>query len=229
MKRKHHKWWRWDFRQGEEGWGLLMSFLQPPIPAMSSPFNPSFLAHSTHDWCSGLRGPVLGWLDREHRLVWGERWDVLCSLPLALREKEVEGGGCWLWRCGGGYVMPQAAQPLLLSVTPSTGTLLFLFSSCFSPHTVSLFPSFSFSYSLHAFQSLLSSACRHTLTCCMSPCGNPACHLSIYLKETRFNLLIAEPGIYWCIFIVCWLKQLGNFRHKVVTPIVKWPGAKRQY
>lgn len=51
------------------------------------------------------------------------------------------------------------------------------------------------------FPSLLSSACRHTLTCCMSPCGNPACHLSIYLKETRFYRLIAEPGIYRCIFI----------------------------
>lgn len=176
-------------------------------------------------------------------IAWTSAWLVGPGAQIGLRREmgrivlftagpQGKGGGGWrmlVMEVWGGYVMPQAAQPLLLSVTPSTGTLLFLFSSCFSPHTVSLFPSFSFSYSLHAFQSLLSSACRHTLTCCMSPCGNPACHLSIYLKETRFNLLIAEPGIYWCIFIVCWLKQLGNFRHKVVTPIVKWPGAKRQY
>lgn len=89
---------------------------------------------------------------------------------------------------------------------------LFLVSSdsLHSPTTVTLPPPFSFTRSLHAFLSLLSSACRHTLTCCMSPCGNPACHLSIYLKETRFNLLIAERGIYWCIFIRRWL-SLNNW------------------
>lgn len=139
MKRKHHKWWRWDFRQGEEGWGLLMSFLQPPIPAMSSPFNPSFLAHSTHDWCSGLRGPVLGWLDREHRLVWGERWDVLCSLPLALREKEVEGGGCWLWRCVGGVCYASGSTaPAVVCHTEHRDSSLSLFQLFLTTHCLTL-------------------------------------------------------------------------------------------
>lgn len=35
------------WRQGGGEWGQLMSFLQPPFSAISSPFNPSFLAHST--------------------------------------------------------------------------------------------------------------------------------------------------------------------------------------
>lgn len=138
----------------------------PPFSAISSPFNPSFPAHSTRARCSGLRGSLRGWSDWEQRMVRGERWEALCSLLLAPREGEVEGGGSCLWKCGGGGVSPRAAQPLLSSVTPSTGTVslsLFLFLSlsvsplqCFSPHTYLPPPSlspppFSFSCSLHAF------------------------------------------------------------------------------
>lgn len=186
----------------------------PPFSAISSPFNPSFPAHSTRARCSGLRGSLRGWSDWEQRMVRGERWEALCSLLLAPREGEVEGGGSCLWKCGGGGVSPRAAQPLLSSVTPSTGTvslsLSFSFCSSLSQFLLSsvshhtptyrhrrspLLLSLSLALCM-PFPSLLSSACRHTFTCCMSPCGNPACHLSIYLKETRFNLLMAERGIY---------------------------------
>lgn len=134
----------------------------------------------------------LGWSDWENR--GGVRRDGTCRALYCWPSGE----GRWRkWRWWWGYVTPWAAQPLLSTVTLSTGTLFLISSdSLHSPTTVTLPPSFSFTCSLHAFPSLLSSACRHTLTCCMSPCGNPACHLSIYLKETRFNLLIAEPGIY---------------------------------
>lgn len=187
------------WRQVGELWGKLTSFPQPSISAISF----SFLT-----LLSLLTQPVPDALDCLDQCVAGRGWsDWERSVRremgrIVLFTAGPSGKGSWRveevgYGVGGG-VMPQAAQPLLSSVTPSTGTLspsLFLFSTV-SLHTLSLPPSFSFSCSLHAFPSLLSSACRHTLTCCMSPCGNPACHLSIYLKETRFNLLIAEPGIY---------------------------------
>ncbi len=83
------------WRQGGEGWGPLMSFPQPPISVISSPFNLSIL----------LTQPSPDALDcvigagRTGSTEWcEERWDALCSLPLALREGEEEGGGWWLWR-----------------------------------------------------------------------------------------------------------------------------------
>lgn len=39
-----------------------------------------------------------GWSDWVHRMVLGERWGILCSLPLPFRKGEVEDGGSWLWR-----------------------------------------------------------------------------------------------------------------------------------
>lgn len=105
-------------------------------------------------------------------------------------------------RGGGGWrklVMEVGERVLCLrqqqSVTLSTGTHCFSFPVCFSLHTlttVSRPPSFSFSCSLHDFPSLLSSACRHTLTCCMSSGGDPACHLSIYLMDLLMH-------IYWIV------------------------------
>lgn len=109
------------------------------------------------------------WLGRAGRTgstKWCEEGDgTYCALYRWPSGKgEVESGGSWLGGWRGGYVMPRAARPLLLSVTLSTGTLshsLFLFSSV-SLHTLnqSLSPS-SFLF-LHAFLSLLSSACRDT-------------------------------------------------------------------
>lgn len=84
-----------------------------------------------------------GWSDWVHRMVLGERWGILCSLPLPFRKGEVEDGGSWLWSWVRGYVMPQAAQSLLSSVTLSTGTHCFSFPVFLSPHTYHcLSPSF---------------------------------------------------------------------------------------
>lgn len=146
----------------------------------------------------------------------GERWDILCSLPPPLRERAGERSWLWRWWEGDLLCLRQHSPCCRLSHWAQGLFLPLCFSFLVSLHTSTVPLSLSlppfFSFSLHAFLSLLSSACRNTLTCCMSPFGNPACHLSIYLKETRFILLIAEPGIYWCIFIGCGfgLKKLGT-------------------
>lgn len=135
--------------------------------------------------------------------------DVLCSLLKAPQGS----GGSWLWNwdvgekgglcCASGSTSPAVVRHTKHRDFFSYSVLSPLTHTYRHRHTALwLRPPSLFSRSVHAFLSLLSSACRHTLTCCMSPCGNPACHLSIYLKKA-VQFFIAEPGIYKCIFIGC--------------------------
>lgn len=176
------------------------SFLLPSDPLLLLPFTPSFLAYLTNVGCSGHRGTVHNLLKWVRKSMWGEKWGVLCYLLLDLQAEWVKDGGSWLWRWRWGTlslghrnhaVVCQAEHRGSFSLSVS---VLQLFSPCTS----------------HWFSTLCaclsSSACSPILTCRMSARGDSACHLPVYLKETWFNILMVELGIYRCLLIECELR-----------------------
>lgn len=136
-------------RKHEGEGGQLTSFPQAPISTISSPSQPVFPL-PTRVRCTELPGPVhdwfWGWLYRQCRMVWGERWDVWCSLPLALRK----GGEVGYWRGGGRGVLCLGQQSPCCRLSHwAQGLFLHLCLSfpLFPPVHLPLSPSCS----LHAF------------------------------------------------------------------------------
>lgn len=135
-------------------------------------------------------------------------------------KEDGEDEACWSWRRRQAVTAPPCCR-----LSHRAQGLAGSDFQCFASHFLAPSSS-SFSCSLHDFRSLLHSACRHTLTCCMSPCGNPACHIIYLFNRKRLNHLMSRLDISRCIYwIGSYLKRQASFRRGGVA-LALWPGAK---